>query len=128
MASRPNVSRGDKLGCETAMKVRGNDHLEGAHLFARFLRQSPPFCATFWKHLQRRVLYTESVDNICFVLDQRTFVCAPQGGWFFSPKKIHSATGGQFTEIALLCHSLRLLVSPLPSPTWLILGQDSCAV
>ena len=23
MATRPNVSRGDKLGCETAMKVRG---------------------------------------------------------------------------------------------------------
>ncbi len=27
MATRPNVSRGDKLGCETAMKVRGNGYL-----------------------------------------------------------------------------------------------------
>ena len=100
----------------------------GSFVCGAFRGKSPLFCATFWKHLQRWVLYTESVDNICFVLDQRTFVCAPQGGWFFSPKKIHSATGGQFTESALLCHSLRLLVSPLPSPTWLILGQDSCAV
>ena len=103
------------------MKVRGDDTLDGAHSFVALFEANLLFFALLFGN-------TESVDNICFVLDQRTFVCAPRGGWFFSPKKIHSATGGQFTESALLCHSLRLLVSPLPSPTWLILGQDSCAV
>ena len=49
-------------------------------------------------------------------------MCA--SGWFFSPKKIPSATGGQFTESDLICHSLRLLASPLLSPTWLILANS----
>ena len=40
------------LSCRAAMKVRGDDHLEGAHSLYHFLRESPPFCATFWEHLQ----------------------------------------------------------------------------
>ena len=41
-----------KLGCKAAMKVRDDDTLEGAHSFARFLRESPSFHAIFWELLQ----------------------------------------------------------------------------
>ena len=51
MASRPNVSRGDKLGCETTMKVRGNDTLEGAHSFAWFWTQISSFSRHFLETL-----------------------------------------------------------------------------
>ena len=53
-----------KLGCEAAMKVRDDDTLEGAHSFVGFFRESPPFCATFWEHLQRWVLYTGLVYKL----------------------------------------------------------------
>ena len=40
-----------ELGCKAAMKVRGDDTLEGAHSLSRFLREISSFSGDFLKTL-----------------------------------------------------------------------------
>jgi len=50
-----------KLGCEAAMKVRGDDTLEGAHSFVALFEANLLFFALLFGNTYRDEFYTQKV-------------------------------------------------------------------